>query len=388
VKPSGTIKPTVTITAPTTTVSTPFSVTITVSGPAGDPVPTGYVYVFTGSTGNGESFYEPLTNGTVTFMDSIGGTVSANYLGDTNYTGGSSSVTVNVFAYPSITFVLSAQSIGFDQPLTVHVSVSERQIPTATGTVTLSSGTAYTSSQVQLIGGSATFTIPANTLPVGENAIVATYSGDPNYYPGTGQSSVGVTAIPATFSLSGTAVTVSPGATTGNTSTITLTPSGGFTGSVALTAAVTSSPSGAVDAPTLSFGVTTPTSITGANNASATLTISTTAASTSCVSVNIRKRAMPWYAEGGTVLACLLLVGIPARRRRVRTILGMLVLVLALATGMSSCGGGGGSGGGGGGGGGCTEKTDPGTTPGSYTVTVTGTSGTTTAIMAVNLTVQ
>ena len=111
---------------------------------------------------------------------------------------------------------------------------------------------------------------------------------------------------------------------------------------------------------------------------------------------------MPWYAEGSAVLACVLLVGIPARRRRVRAILGMLVLVLALATGVISCGGGGGASGGGGagggggasggggagGGGGCTEKTDPGTTPGSYTVTVTGTSGPTTVTTALNLTVQ
>jgi hypothetical protein len=42
---------------------------------------------------------------------------------------------------------------------------------------------------------------------------------------------------------------VAPGATTGNTSTITVTPTGGFTGSVALTAALTTSPSGALAPP-------------------------------------------------------------------------------------------------------------------------------------------
>jgi hypothetical protein len=62
----------------------------------------------------------------------------------------------------------------------------------------------------------------------------------------------------------------------------------------------------------------------------------------------------------------------------------MFFLFLALVAGVTSCGGGTN----GGGGGGCTAKTDPGTTPGSYTVTVTGTSGTTTAITAINLTVQ
>jgi subtilase family serine protease len=399
VTPSGTIKPTVTIAAPTkTTVPSPISFTITVTGPAGDPVPTGYVSGYIGLPGTGLFYVKQLTNGIFTFdnFDVAGGTntITANYLGDTNYTGGSAApATVEVFAYPSITFVVSAQTIVVNQPLTVNVSVAPRQTPIATGTVTITGGTAYTSSQVQLIGGAANFTIPANTLQVGEDNIVATYSGDPNYRSATGGTSVGVTAIPATFNLSGTSVTVSPGAITGNASTITLTPSGGFTGSVALTAAVTVSPAGAVDAPTLSFGATTPISITGANNGTATLTISTTPASTSCVAANIRKKAMPWYAEGGAVIACLLLVGIPARWRRVRTILGMLVLVLALASGVISCGGGGGGGGGnggvgGGGGGGCTEKTDPGTTPGSYTVTVTGTTGATTATTAVNLTVQ
>jgi len=403
---SGTIKPAVTITAPTTTVTSPFSVTITLSGPVGDPAPTGSVYVFTGSQGNGEFFYEPLTNGSVTFtterLPEGPDMVTASYLGDTNYTSGSGSANVNTFADAGGNFVVSAQTIMVNQPLTVNVSFGVNGFPTATGTVALSCGTAYTSSQVQLIGGSANFTIPANTLPLGGDTIVATYSGDANYYSGVPSTYVTVTAIPATFALTGTSVSLAPGATTGNTSVITVTPSGGFTGSVALTAAVTSSPSGAADAPTLSLAATTPISITGANGGSTTLTISTTAASTSCVSANIRKKTMPWYAEGSAVLACVLLVGIPARRRRVRAILGMLVLVLALATGVISCGGGGGASGGGGagggggasggggagGGGGCTEKTDPGTTPGSYTVTVTGTSGPTTVTTALNLTVQ
>jgi hypothetical protein len=385
----GTIKPTVTITAPTTRVSAPYSVTIAVSGPVGDPVPTGTVFVSTSSVVGGYSFFEPLTNGGITFMSNTFGTVSASYLGDNNYTSGSSATTVESIIYPSINFVLSAQSIVVNQPLTVNVSIGELGLPNATGTVKLSCGTTYTSSQVPLIGGSANFNIPANALPVGGDTIIATYSGDTTYYPEAGSYYVTVTPIPATFALAGTSVAVLPGATTGNTSTITVTPSGGFTGGVALIASVTSSPSGAVDAPTVSFGATTPISITGTANGTATLTISTTAASTSCVSANIRRKAMPWYAEGSAVLACLLLVGIPARRRRVRIMLGMLILFLALTTGLISCGGSGGNGGGGGGGGGgCTEKTDPGTTPASYTVTVTGTSGAITATTAINLTVQ
>lgn len=61
--------------------------------------------------------------------------------------------------------------------------------------------------------------------------------------------------------------------------------------------------------------------------------------------------------------------------------LGMLALIVALSGGILACGGGGSGGGGGG-------TSNPGTTAGTYTVTVTGTSGATIASGTVNLTVQ
>src|SRR5206468_2759215 len=80
------------------------------------------------------------------------------------------------------------------------------------------------------------------------------------------------TMAPPGFNISATAVTVSKGATTGNSSTITIQPLNGFTGSVSLGASLTSSPAGAQFPPTLSFGATTPLSIIGAGAGSATLT--------------------------------------------------------------------------------------------------------------------
>jgi hypothetical protein len=71
---------------------------------------------------------------------------------------------------------------------------------------------------------------------------------------------------------------------------------------------------------------------------------------------------------GGTALACILLVGIPARRRRWWSILGMLVLLFSVVGGALGCGGGGNGGVGGRGG-------NSGTTAGAYVITVTGTSG-------------
>ncbi|MGA2653869.1 MAG: chitobiase/beta-hexosaminidase C-terminal domain-containing protein [Terracidiphilus sp.] len=182
------------------------------------------------------------------------------------------------------------------------------------------------------------------------------------------------------FTVSGTAVTVAPG-TTGNTSTITVTPFGGWTGNVALTAVITSSPAGALDSPTVSFGSTSPVSITGTSTETATLTIFTTAA-TGAAFFNPNHNGVPWYATSGMALACVLLFGIPACRRRWQAIVGMVALLVILAGGVLACGGGGSRGGSGGGSG------NPGTTVGSYTISVTGTSGTTTATGTIALTVQ
>jgi hypothetical protein len=188
----------------------------------------------------------------------------------------------------------------------------------------------------------------------------------------------------AGFSISGTAPNIAPGATTGNISTIAVTPAGGFTGSVALTAAITSSPAGAQYPPTLSFGTTSPVSITGTTAGTGILTISTTAATTAALD-HPKRHGVPWYAAGGATLACLLFFGIPVRRRRWQTLLGLVVLLLVLTGGVLACSGGGGNSSGGGGGGGTTN---PGTTAGTYTVTVTGTSSTTTGTGTITFTVE
>jgi hypothetical protein len=184
------------------------------------------------------------------------------------------------------------------------------------------------------------------------------------------------------FTMAGTAVTVTAGATSGNTSAITLTPTGGFTGNVALTAAITSGPAGGIQ-PTLSFGSTTPASITGAAAGTATLTITTTASSTTpCTAENHIQRGIPWYSEGGALLACVLLFGIPAQRRSWLKMLGISLLLVALAGGAVACGGGGG------GGKTCNPTPIAGTMPGSYTITVTGVSNSITSTGIVSLTVQ
>jgi hypothetical protein len=120
------------------------------------------------------------------------------------------------------------------------------------------------------------------------------------------------------------------------------------------------------------------------NSGTTTLIITTKApvAATSTTSGLVHPQGPgAWYAAGGATLACLLLFGIPARRRSWRTMLGMLALLVALAGGgVLSCSG--------------TTTTIiktpgiPGTTTGAYTITVIGTSGSTTESGTVSLTVQ
>jgi hypothetical protein len=291
---------------------------------------------------------------------------------------------------PVVTVTPSSSNITTAQALTVTVSVSGGSgNPTPTGSVALGIGPT-TSLAATLSNGVVTINVPAGTLTAGTNPLEVRYTPDTNsssmYNVSYGSAVVAVTTIVnASFAINGTAVSIAPGANTGNTSTVTVTPAGGFTGSVSLTAAVTSNPNGATHLPTLSFGSTSPVSIAGTTAGIATLTISTTAA-TSAALVYPKRLGVPWYAAGSASLACLLLFGIPGRRRSWRTMLGMILFLAFLTGGMLSCGGGGSTGGGGGGGGG--GGANPGTTPGAYTITVTGTSGSTTASDTINLTVE
>jgi subtilase family serine protease len=283
---------------------------------------------------------------------------------------------------PSLTLTPSAPSISPAQPLTVSVSVGGISgLVSPTGSVTLTSGS-YNSGAIVLSSGSANISISAGTLASGTDTLTVTYTPDSSSSTlyASGSNTTSVTVAPPGFQIAGSSVTVSKGSP--GSSTITVTPSGGFTGSVTLTAVITSSPSGAQYLPTLSFGSTSPVSITGVTAQTATLTISTTAATAGAL-VYPTRLGTRWYAAGGAAFACILLFWVPTRRRRWPTLIGMFALLFALAGGALSCGGGGSSGGGGGGGGGI-----PGTTSGTYAITVTATSGATTTTSTVTLTVQ
>lgn len=188
---------------------------------------------------------------------------------------------------------------------------------------------------------------------------------------------------PPGFSITGTAINVSPGATTGNTSAIILTPSGGFTGAISLSCAIT--PPAASDPPTCSIPATV--TISGSTAQTVTVTVNTTAATSGLY----RSKSFFELSLGGASLACIVLIAVPPGRRSRWSALGMVLLFFCIAGSALGCGGTGNSGAGVvGGGGGTGRQTggSPGTTPGAYTLTVTGTSGTIIQTESISLTVQ
>jgi subtilase family serine protease len=383
---TGKFTPTITVTPPAGVIRDTMAlpIAISVNGGSGNPTATGTVIM---STDGYSSPASSLAGGSSSIVIPAGTltvglhTLTVFYTPDSasasTYSNTSGSTSINnvqtVLIAPLVQVQSATSGITTAQPLSVMVIVNG-----VTGTVTLTSGS-YMSATATLANNIATIVIPAGTLPVGTDTITATYTPDSAssaiYGSASGSESVTISAPPPpSFNLSGTSVSVAPGASTANTSTVTLTPSNGFTGSVTLAASITNGPTFPQYPPTFSFGSTSPLSITGTTAETATLTIGTTAATTSSL-VYPRHPGVPWYAAPGATLACLLLIGIPARRRSWRSILAMLMFLIALTAGVAACGGGGSgssSSGGGGGGGGIV-----GTSAGVYTITVTGTSGST-----------
>ena len=263
---------------------------------------------------------------------------------------------VNIAATP--TFSPTAGTVTAPQSVSIADATAGATIYyTTDGTTPSTSSTVYNSA----ITVSSTQTIEA----------FAAVSG----YISSAVATATYTFPPPNFSITGTAVTLTPGATTGNTSTISLTPSGGFTGVISLSCAIT--PAAASDPATCSIPASV--TISGSSAQTAVLTVNTTAAS----SALNQPGKLFWRSMGGTALACILLAGVPARRRRGWNLFGILVLSFSLVGGALGCSGGSNGGGGGGGG-----EVNPGTTPSTYVVTVTGTSGSITQKATVSLTVQ
>jgi trimeric autotransporter adhesin len=317
--------------------------------------------------------------------------IDASYAGDAK-NGASVSGTIALFTQPLVSTALTNVA-----PFTAGISA------TSMLTITPNQGFTGTVSLICNIGGFSplpTCSIPpsatlSGTAPVTVPVTISTTSqtmggtdqlGVQALSNGTSLSGTGINftviapiVTPPSFTVAATAASIaSPGAT--DTSTVTITPTGGFTGTVALTCAVTVFPANAAYSPSCSASA--PVTISGTAPVTATLTISTTAASASVVHDPLR-RTVP--VGGGMALAAVLFFGVPPeRRRKLKTLLALLLFAFVAGTDIG-CG--------------SVAKSptpppvnnppaNPGTTPGDYVVGVRAISGAITANTTFNVTVN
>jgi hypothetical protein len=357
----------------TVSLGTPVTVNGTVTVGALGPAPTGIVTLLDGTAPlattnlNGSNpaavaftvntSSQPLAPGAHTF--------SLKYAGSTQWAASaSSSAVLSVTQAASTTTLTSSATTakaGASVTFTAVVS-STVTSPAPTGTVQFYDGTTALGTPIPVENESVSYTTSA--LSGGTHSITAVYSGDANF--ATSTSAVFTETIQS-ISLASTVLTgtVNPGSSATYTLTVTATGSANESTSFACSTL----PQGA--ACSLS-----PQTVTGSG--STTLTITTTGSS-SATTPNLLKL---WGERGVPVLACVVLLMAPARRRKQLLFLILLALVPALTVG---CGGGGG--------GGCGANCTSGGTPaGTYTITVTSTTGSgasaITATTTVTLTVQ
>ncbi len=224
-------------------------------------------------------------------------------------------------------------SVSLNTPFNVVATVTGAgAVPTGKATLL---GGGYTSPAETLAGGSYTFTIPANSLEPGTDTFTVSYSGDANYASTAQAASITVTRPAFTLTAS-TPSAVASGESAN--STITVTGVGNYAGTVTLACSLTSTSSTATDLPTCSATSSAVTLDSGAAIATATLTVSTPGATATLVRPGLGKRETWLAANGGAALAVLILIGIPARRRRWLSMVGVLAVMAALGS-LTACGG-------------------------------------------------
>jgi hypothetical protein len=265
---------TTTLTAsPTTSTSgQTITLTATVAPSTGTGTPTGTVTFYDGTTSLGTG---NLAAGVATFSTSAltvaTHSITATYSGDTTYnTSTSAAVTVAVTAPPvatttTLTASATSEVAGTSLTFTAVVAPASGTV-TPTGTVTFYDGTTMLGTGTLAVG-SATYSTAA--LAVGAHSITANYGGDAVNAASTSSAvAITITAPAATdfgIALAPSSGTVAPGSSV--TSTISVTPIGGFNQQVTLTC---------TGAPKNTTCTIAPASVTpNGSAATATLTINT-----------------------------------------------------------------------------------------------------------------
>lgn len=364
------------------------TLTALVETSGGGVAPTGSVTFLAGSTTLGTGAVNQIAGSygvatyTVTGAQSMAlpvGTVTlaGNYGGDSNYSSGTTAaaptltVTGPSGLLPSTTTATASSSTSSPTArINLSITVTGKTGSAApTGTVDIqSAGIDLTPGGLALAPAASGDTSTASyyfdnanaSLLQGNNSVVITYSGNTVYAQSQFGLSLSNPLSDFSMVVQSPAVTVTSGAS--GTATLSFGSINGFNAAVALTC---TTPGGL----TCSLN---PASVTVNGSTTATLTINASIPASSSQAPVTSARSMGWLAaSGGAAMAGVFLLGLPARRRKWRAMLGLACVVI-LASGIG-CGGGGGS---------STSTPTPTPTPtsgntptpiGTYTVVITGT---------------
>lgn len=291
--------------------------------------------------------------------------LSATYSGDNSYNPVTTPVNDTVTVTPAVTATGVAPSptsgVTTATPVTLTATISSQSnsVTGATGNVVFKDGTttigtvaAVPTSAGAVSGAGATATLTQTFSTTGTHSITAAYAGDQNYATSTSTAVNVMVSSPGSFTIGGSAATVTAGSN--STSTITVTPTGGFTGTVNVTCPAANLPPGVTCSPNpLAINVTGAAAVTG------NLTVAVAApSSTMSASVPPADRTRQWAAlapltgagkgwwglSALTGFAAILLLLLPGRKRYRPALAFGLICVLSFTLGCSGGYGGGGGG--------------------------------------------
>lgn len=374
---------------------TPIYFQAQVSGQSGYGSPTGNInYYNNASSSLWGAFLTSTSNGkSLSNADTVtpAGTysVTAAYVGDNSFQSSSDNtpVTFSITSISTQTSLSTQQSFqGFT--LTATVSGSSAGSP-PTGSITFTNGVGGpTLGTIPLFNGTssgstvqATATFNGTQLPPGQYNFVANYSGDAGY--GASTSAVVPMTLTADFALivnqGATPQTVTPGQTAMFINDILVMPLFGYAATVNVSCTVPAAGTTcSVNPPSYAIanGVADGTTITVTTGGGAAAVREPAADPSNPPPLNLPAGRLATMA----LLLCAILVFLTqTRRRRFAMPLALLLLLTGIAP--LGCGGGGNSGGG-------RSPQASGTPAGNYTVTVTGTAGSTTHTTTLTLVVQ
>jgi subtilase family serine protease len=297
--------------------------------------------------------------------------IVAAYTGDNSYLSSASAAdAISITKAGTSVSMNPIPNASANSPIALAATVSTSSSGVGpTGTITFTSaGSALGTAPVQGTAASSTApatgtaTFAATFATTGLKKVTATYSGDSNYSPAGPSASISVNVVSSgSFNVTATPITVTAGSSA--VSTITVTPTGGFTGSVQVSCSGSGLPPGVTCTPNpLTIAITGSTPVTGALTvmvAAPSATLSASRNSPQQYSLYAAVNSAPptssdggrsawWTLSAASALGSILFLLFPALpgRKQLRAVLGLsLLCVLSFTLG---CGGGGGGGTGGG----------------------------------------